>query len=108
MTAMEVKMTVSDPPQVGKVRYGWYKIDNEWWLTRDELKKEFKLSNKQLSNIVLSSRKGRVNEGKLRTAVRFNRYNDKDFIVYNLDDFNALFQKLKQQEEGLLSQEEVL
>jgi len=81
---------MQDPPKFWEIRAGWYQIEGYWWLTRDALKIEFQATGKKIAEITLTTRKGGSNEGKLHTAVRFNRYNNRGFIVYSLDDMRRL------------------
>lgn len=101
---MEVTIMVSDPPQFGEIREGWYEIDNEWWLTRDAVLKEFKLSNKQLSAMVLATRNRTSGDPRLRTTIGRNPYNDRAFVLYSLDDLTVLWQEMKRK--GLLPKAE--
>ena len=104
MTCMEVITLVSDPPVFPEIRQGWYCIDNQWWLTWDALQTEFNTTGKTIAEITLTTRKDGANEGRLRTVVRFNKYSDRGFVLYNLDDMNTLFkERLKQ---GFLLQQD--
>jgi len=103
MTETEVICLVSDPPEFGEVRDGWYQLNGEWWLTWDALKKEFETTGKKIAEITITTRKGEVNEGRLRTTIGRNRYNNRAFVLYSFDDFTWLWQELKH--EGLLKTE---
>jgi hypothetical protein len=86
---MEVKVLVSEQPQFGEAPAGWYWQDARYWLTRDAVKKEFHVTEKQLTEAMAS---GIVT---VRTTMRINRYNDKYFTVYLHDDLAMLFQELR-------------
>ena len=99
----ELTFLVKDPPQFGETRYGWYHREREWWLTWDALQDAFEATGKQIAEITVTTQKGGVNEGRLRTTIGRNRYNGKAFVLYSFDDFTWLWQERKR----LLLQEEV-
>ena len=87
-----------DPPKFGEVRRGWYHLNSEWWLTWDALQKAFETTGKKIAEVTLTTHKGGANEGRLRTTIGRNPYNNKAFILYSLDDMQMLFQELKRKE----------
>jgi len=95
---------VSDPPVFPEIRQGWYQIDNEWWLTWEALQKEYHTTGQKIAEITLTTRKGGANEGRLRTVVRFNKYSERGFVLYSLDDVDKLFQE--RQKQGFLLQKD--
>jgi hypothetical protein len=105
---MEVIMTVSDPPAFGEVRDGWYEENpNDWFLTWDALCKEYHTAGKKIAEVTVTTRQGRINKGRLRTAIKLNPHNNKYFIVYSLDDFDKLYREMQKQSSGLLPKAEV-
>ena len=92
--AMEVNYLVRDPPEFPDIRQGWYKLDgrDEWWLTRNEVRKEFKVTEKKLKMLLATTCDKGINKGKLRTNMKLNPWNQRFFTVYSLGDLTMLFQ----------------
>jgi hypothetical protein len=71
----------TEPPTFPEMRAGWYMKDNEWWLTRDAVKQAFCLSERELTPLLAT---------KIRCRIDVNRYNHRRFILYNLDDIKRV------------------
>ena len=69
---------------------GWYRENEEWYLTRDALLKELKLSGRAFAEITATTQRGGINQDKLRCAMRMNAHNKKWFTIYCLEDMKAL------------------
>jgi hypothetical protein len=94
---------VKDPPKFPEIRQGWYHQNGEWFLTWDALKDAFETTKKKIAEITVTTRKGGVKEGRLRTTIGRNKYNNKAFVLYSLDDMTMLWQE----RESLLLQEDM-
>lgn len=80
-------MVVDPPNDFEGIRYGWYQIDKEWWITRWEIPKALQISGKKAEDFLFKFK------DEIRTEVEVNKHNGRDFTLYSYDDIVSLWQE---------------
>lgn len=78
---------VLDPPEEYKeIRYGWYQIDDEWWITKGAVAEALETTTKKAEEFFLK------NKDNINTTTEVNKYNGRTFTLYSYDDLVYLWQ----------------
>jgi hypothetical protein len=82
MLSAEVTQKMSDSPRGDEWKPGWHMRDDVWYLTKDAIKREFKLSKDELRQI--------IEDKYIENRALTNFHNGEVFTVYRLEHVKAM------------------